>query len=97
MAYPNEPEKLPLEYPVTVNKREIKALNVRRPKVRDNLIAAKKDDDADREMAMMSLLTGEDEDVLHELDMFDFEALQKVVMGFRKKGNSKSEKSSEAL
>jgi len=96
MPYPNETKELVLEYPVTVNNREIVALKVRRPKVRDNLIAAKKDDDADREMAMMSLLTGEDEDVLHELDMFDFEALQKVVVGFRKKGNSKSETSSEA-
>lgn len=96
MPYPNETKELVLEYPVTVNNREIVALKVRRPKVRDNLIAAKKDDDADREMAMMSLLTGEDEDVLHELDMFDFEALQKVVVGFRKKGNSESETSSEA-
>lgn len=95
MAYPNEPKELILEYPVTVNSREIKSIKVRRPKVRDNLIAAKKDDDADREMAMMSLLTGEDEAVLHELDMFDFEALQKVVVGFRKKAGSTSEKPSE--
>ncbi len=93
MSYPMGSEILVLVHPIAVDGREIKELNVRRPKVRDNLIAQKKETDADREMTMMSLLTGEDESVLQEMDMLDFGALQQVVVGFRKKDVSKSETS----
>lgn len=94
MSYPNAPVELKLNYPVNVNGNEVKALKVRRPKVRDNLIAAKKTTPEDQEMTMMALLTGQDDDVLNELDMADYDALQKVVVGFRKKGSSQSETSS---
>ncbi len=94
MSYPMGSQVLVLVHPITVDGREIKELNVRRPKVRDNLIASKKETDADREMTMMSLLTGEDDSVLQEMDMLDFEALQQVVVGFRKKGSLENETSS---
>ncbi len=94
MSYPMGSEILVLVHPITVDGREIKELNVRRPKVRDNLIAQKKETAEDGEMTMMSLLTGEDDSVLQEMDMLDFEALQQVVVGFRKKDSSQSETSS---
>ena len=93
MSYPNESAELKLNYPVSVDGRKVEALKIRRPKVRDNLIAAKKETDEDREMTMMSLLTGEEAEVLHEMDMADYEALQKVIVGFRKKDSSQSETS----
>ncbi len=96
MSYPMGSEILVLVHPIAVDGREIKELNVRRPKVRDNLIAQKKETAEDGEMTMMSLLTGEDDSVLQEMDMLDFEALQQVVVGFRKKASSESEPSNKA-
>lgn len=96
MSYPMGSQVLVLVHPIAVDGREIKELNVRRPKVRDNLIASKQETDEDREMTMMSLLTGEDTEVLSELDMSDYSDLQAVVVGFRKKDLSKSETSKKA-
>ena len=94
MSLPQSTTELKLEHSITHNGKEIGALNIRRPKVRDNLIAGKKPDDGDKEICLMGLLAGVDETVIHELDMLDYLAFQEVIMGFRKKPKSESETSS---
>lgn len=95
MTYPSETTSLPLEYPVTINGTEYKELIVRRPKVRDRLIADKQQKDPmDKEVHLFSLLAGVEPAVIQDLDEVDYEALQGVYLGFRK-GKSKSEPSSE--
>jgi hypothetical protein len=95
MAYPTGAKVLKLNCSFEIDGRKVEQLVVRRPKVRDNLIASKKETDEDREMTMMSLLTGEEDAVLQEMDMLDYDALQKVVVGFRKTDSLTSETSKE--
>ncbi|MEF1312037.1 phage tail assembly protein [Vibrio mytili] len=95
MTYPAAKTEVKLSYPVTVNGTEIKTLALRRPKVRDQLIADKQNkNDADKEVHLMALLAEVEPAVIQELDMEDYEGVQKVIVGFRKK-SSKSETSSE--
>ena len=96
MSYPNKTVALKLEYPVEHAGKTIETLAIRRPKVRDNMIAGKKEDDADKEITLMSMLAGVDDTVIHEMDMIDYSAFQKVIVDFRKKPTSESETSSEA-
>ncbi len=42
MSYPNKTVELKLEYPVEYAGKTIEMLTIRRPKVRDNMIAGKK-------------------------------------------------------
>ena len=75
--------------------QKIEVLTLRRPKVRDQLIADKQNkNDADKEVHLMSLLAEVEPAVIQELDMEDYTEVQKVIVGFRKK-NSKSETSNE--
>ncbi|TCN02947.1 phage tail assembly protein [Vibrio crassostreae] len=95
MEYPVETKEVQLEYPVTVAGKEYKALTMRRPKVRDQLIADKQNKDpADKEIHLLSLLAGVETAVIQELDMTDYGEVQKAYKGFTKK-NSKSETSNE--
>ncbi|EJG1697272.1 phage tail assembly protein [Vibrio parahaemolyticus] len=96
MTYPETHKtEITLTYPVTVNGKEIKTLALRRPKVRDQLIADKQNkNDADKEVHLMALLAEVEPAVIQELDMEDYEGVQKVIVGFRKK-KSESETSSE--
>lgn len=87
MAYPVKNEVLTLQFPVTFNEQEYTTLEFRRPKVRDNLIADKQNQaDADKEIALMALLSDVDQGVIHELDMIDYVAGQQIIMGFQKQG-----------
>ena len=74
MSYPNKTVELKLEYPVEYAGKTIEMLAIRRPKVRDNMIAGKKEDDADKEITLMSMLAGVDDSVIHEMDMIDYSA-----------------------
>ncbi|ELI1838710.1 phage tail assembly protein [Vibrio fluvialis] len=95
MAYPVNTTTLKLEYPIEIEGKKIEELNIRRPLVRDQLIADKQNkDSADKEMHLMSLLAGVDREIVELLDLYDYGEVQKVIMGFRKKP-SQSEKSSE--
>lgn len=95
MTYPVAKTEVKLAYPVTVNGKEIKMLALRRPKVRDQLIADKQNkNDADKEVHLMSLLAEVEPAVIQDLDLDDYMEVQKVIVGFRKK-NSESETSSE--
>ncbi|HHG3093099.1 TPA: phage tail assembly protein [Vibrio parahaemolyticus] len=95
MTYPVAKTEVKLSYPVELNGKQIEVLNLRRPKVRDQLIADKQNkNDADKEVHLMSLLAEVEPAVIQELDMEDYEKVQKVIVGFRKK-SSKSETSKE--
>ncbi|MDW2310637.1 phage tail assembly protein [Vibrio sp. 1075] len=95
MTYPVAKTEVTLTYPVNVNGKEIKTLALRRPKVRDQLIADKQNkNDADKEVHLMSLLAEVEPAVIQDLDLDDYMEVQKVIVGFRKK-NSESETSSE--
>ncbi|MBY8038589.1 phage tail assembly protein [Vibrio fluvialis] len=95
MAYPVNTTTLKLEYPIEIDGKKIDELNIRRPLVRDQLIADKQNkDEADKEIHLMSLLAGVDKEIIQLLDLNDYGEVQKVIVGFRKKP-SQSEKSSE--
>lgn len=89
MSYPNETTKLVLQYPVTFNGVEFTEVTIRRPKVRDQLIANKSSKEIeDKETKLLSLLTEKDEEFILELDMSDYFSIQNVIENFRK-GKSK--------
>lgn len=95
MTYPLETTEVVLDYPVTVAGKEYKTLTMRRPKVRDQLIADKQNkESSDKEIHLLSLLAGVEPAVIQELDMTDYGEVQKAYKGFTKK-NSKSGTSSE--
>ena len=90
MSYPNQITTIELQYPVTFDGKEIKELSVRRPLVRDQLIAGKSSDNAeDKEIKLLSLLAGVDADLIQILDLSDYFSLLDVVVGF---GVGKSQK-----
>ena len=96
MSYPdNNTAKITLSFPVNFNGKEYKELELRRPKVRDQIIADKQNDNnADKEIHLASLLANVDPGVIQELDMDDYTEVQKCIVGFRK-SNSQSETSKQ--
>ncbi len=93
MTYPVETVEIQLNYPVFIEGRQVTTLNVRRPKVRDQLIADKQNaNEADKEIHLMSLLASVDQALIQELDLDDYGLLQETIVGFRKK-DSQSETS----
>ena len=96
MTYPVEKQQVKLVYPVFIGETEVTSLSIRRPRVRDQLIADKQNkDNADKEVHLMSLLAEVEKDVILQLDMEDYEEVQNTIMGFRKK-DSESETFSKA-
>ena len=88
-------ETVTLEFPVMFKNTEITALSFRRPKVKDQMIADKQNkDNADKEIHLMALLAEVEPALIQELDMADYEQVQQVIVGFRKK-KSQSEPSKE--
>lgn len=86
MAYPSKTTEITLEYPVKSGATEITALKMRRPRVKDQLIADKQNKhDADKEIHLFALLCEVDLTVIQELDMDDYEAVKNAFLGFRKK------------
>ncbi|EGR0477967.1 phage tail assembly protein [Vibrio cholerae] len=66
--------------------KEYTELTIRRPKVRDQLLADKQfEKTQDKEVRLFALLCGVADEVIQDLDMEDYEEVQKAVMGFRKK------------
>lgn len=76
-------EKIKLKYPVTVDGVEYTSLEMRRCKVKDRRLAEKNgSSDADKEIGLISNLCEVPPSVIDELDAFDYDKLQKVLMGF---------------
>lgn len=77
-------EKLKLKYPFkTKNEQEVTELEVRRPKVHDQVLAAKKSKDPiEQEITILANLCGLAPEDIHEMDGADYQALQEVYTGF---------------
>lgn len=85
-----------LDYPVTMEGAEVSVLRMRRPKVRDQLMAQKqaKNDPAQTEILLFSFLCEVAPDSMEELDISDYEKLRETFAGFRA-GLSKKKDSGE--
>ncbi|QSB03235.1 phage tail assembly protein [Methylomonas sp. EFPC1] len=72
--------KVTLQYPLS---NGTAVLNVRRPKVRDQLVADKTPgSEADKEIAMFANLCEVTPEEIQELDMADYKKLQAAYSGF---------------
>lgn len=89
--------RVELEYPVTVNGEETTELFMRRPKVRDERdarrAAGRDATDAEREIVLLSNLCEVAPEALYELDMADYERLQKAFTDFFPKASPKEKPS----
>lgn len=76
-------EALTLKYPVQHHGETIQMLNIRRPRVADIMAAEKQSgSDVEQEIAMAAKLCDVAPDVIHQLDLSDFLAMQEIVKGF---------------
>lgn len=72
-----------LDYPITIKGEVISKLNIRRPKLRDQISAEKTAvDDAGKEIALFANLCEVTPETLEELDLKDYLKLQKAYNGF---------------
>ena len=72
-----------LVYPITVDGKEIKEVELRRPKVRDLKAAAKIGKDAmEQETLLIANLAGLPVDAVEEMDLADYTALQEKLKSF---------------
>lgn len=75
--------ELTLKYPVTDEGKTYTSLQIERPKIIDMMTSRKMPgDDAEREVALFAKLAGVSPTVIHQMDMADYKALQKVYEGF---------------
>lgn len=75
---------IPLNFPITVDGKEIKQLTMRRAKVRDRLAVDQNDslDGPSKEIAMIANLCEVKPDDLHAIDMTDYKEVQKALTDF---------------
>ncbi|OJA21972.1 phage tail assembly protein [Burkholderia ubonensis] len=80
-----ETTKIPLLYPVKFDGVIRDKLVMRRPKVRDVRTASKQagGDDVQEEIILFALLAGVAPDDMEEMDMVDYEAMQRAYSSFR--------------
>lgn len=75
--------QIKLSHPVVSGGTELRVLTLRRPKVRDVLLAAKiGGSDEEKEVRMFANLCEVAPDVVEELDMADYKKLQDGYRGF---------------
>lgn len=75
--------KINLEYPINVNGVNISELIIRRPKVKDRLIAEKiNGNQADKEIRFVAMLCGLAPENIEDLDMADYTRIQEVIASF---------------
>lgn len=76
-------KQIELKYPVTVAEHEYKALTMRSAKARDQIVAQKSaSNNADVELVLFSNLCEVSTEVIEELEMADYQQLQKAYNGF---------------
>jgi hypothetical protein len=76
-------EHIELDYPVTVDGTKISALDMRRVKVKDQLIAEKGGGtDSEKEVSLFANLCEATPETIKELDVADYLKLQGVFNGF---------------
>lgn len=75
--------KINLDYPVRIDGVEVKVLQMRRPKVKDQLAADKfGGGDAEKEVRLFANLCEVAPDTIEELDLADYTKLQGEYKGF---------------
>jgi hypothetical protein len=76
-------EIVKLDHPVTLPDRELTEVTLRRIKVKDHLSARRQGaDDAEREVILLSRISGLNREDIGELDMSDYFKLQEVLADF---------------
>lgn len=84
MSYPVKSAKIQLIIPVNFDGKEIKELEIRRPTLRDNMIANKSSEhNEDKDVMLMSLLCSCEQDLILDLDMADVIQIQEAIANFR--------------
>lgn len=74
---------MPLAYPVTADGLEVRSLRIRRPKVRDELAAARATgSNEEREVRLFASLCEVSPETVEALDMEDYRKLQEVYVSF---------------
>ncbi|MCB2187685.1 MAG: phage tail assembly protein [Deltaproteobacteria bacterium] len=82
-AVNNSLENIVLDFPLTIDGREVTSLALRRPKVRDLLEAQKSGgNDSEQELALFGRLTGVNPEELRNLDMRDYRKVQRAYEAF---------------
>lgn len=72
-----------LQYPIQIDGTEVRALHVRRPKVRDQITASKLGKtDEEKEIRLFANLCEIAPENIEELDMGDYKKLQETYTGF---------------
>lgn len=75
---------IPLNFPITFDGETISKLTMRRPKLKDSkLAAAQPGDDTERGIWMIARLCNVQPELLDELDLSDFDAVEKQFGSFR--------------
>ena len=78
-------KSITIEYPVTASGVQISTLSMRRPKVRDLLLARKgTPDEVAQEIRLFANLCDVEPDAIEALDLYDYGQLQGAYEGFRK-------------
>ncbi|MCL1124167.1 phage tail assembly protein [Shewanella surugensis] len=86
--HPVSVEKIILDYPITFEGKKIDSLSMRRPRVRDQMIADKQHkDDMDKEMHLFSLLLDIDVEAIYDLDVIDYQKVTATYENFLKRGS----------
>ena len=79
----NTSETISLQYPITVDGAVIEQITVRRPRVRDRLIAEKTPgNEVEKEIRLLANLCEMAPDAIEMLDMADYLKLQECLAGF---------------
>ena len=82
-ALPNNSETITLQYPITVDGMLIEELTMRRPLVRDRLIAEKASgSEVEKEIRLIANLCDMAPQHIELLDMADYAKLQECLAGF---------------
>ena len=74
--------QIKLRYPITVDGHEYAGFTMRAPKVRDQIFAQKSAGKEDKELTLFSNLCEVSIEVLEELDLGDYQQIQKAYKGF---------------
>lgn len=75
--------KVTLQYPIPVDGQTLSEITLRRPKVRDQLLAEKAGGGAaEQEVSILANLAELPEEAIQELDMADYLQLQEAYRGF---------------
>ena len=75
-------ETIKLQFPVKQGDEKITELKMRRPKVLDMMAANFKKTDAEKELRLFANICDVSDDVIGQLDMADYQALQAAYVAF---------------